>query len=123
MSAEGKSFALSSTDTTVRVQWLSSRVGSGGSGGVIKRIGLSTFRTEDLSLQSMACGVYCYFCIIQGVARHRSHFQISKTFSNFNVLTKFKHRITKKGWEFFLILIENKSWKNSVFSSCSSGLV
>jgi len=60
---------------------------------------------------------------VQGVARHRSHFQISITFSNFNILTKFKHWITKKGWKFFVILIEKKSRKKSVSSSCSSRLV
>ena len=63
------------------------------------------------------------FLLIQGVARHRSHFQISITPSNFNVLTKFKYPIAKKGWEFFVILIETKCCKRAVSSLCFSALV
>ena len=40
---------------------------------------------------------------IQGDPLVRSQFRILITFSIFNVLTKFKHLVTQKGWEFFLI--------------------
>ena len=64
-----------------------------------------------------------HIAYLKGVARHRSHFQISITLSNFNVSTKFNRWITKKGWEFFVILIEKKCYKKAVSSPCSSDLV
>ena len=60
---------------------------------------------------------------IQGVPQHRSHFQISITFSIFSVLTKFKRWIINKGWEFFVILIKKKCCKKAVSSPCSFALV
>ena len=61
--------------------------------------------------------------VVQDVPQHRSHFQISITFSNFNDLTKFKRQDTNKGWEFFVILIEKKCCKKAVSSLGSSALV
>ena len=61
--------------------------------------------------------------IVQGVPQHRSHFQISITFSNLNVLAKFMRQNTKKEWESFIILMKKKCCKKAVSSLGSSAFV
>ena len=51
----------------------------------------------------LGLGLGLWLRIVQGVPPVRSQFQTLITFAIFNVLTKFKHSVTQKGWEFFLI--------------------